>query len=94
MTVRADSTWIGALNFYSYFLFCLFHEDDKVLPKMIGVDIYHDLYFMICILLYIIESICWSIYWITGLSSLPEQELINFTFTVFTCHNKAFSTCA
>jgi len=33
------------------------------MPKHVGVDIHHELYFMIYILLYLIECIWWLIYW-------------------------------
>jgi len=39
-------------------------EDGTSVPKLVGVDTYNELYFVICILLYIIEYTCWLIYWI------------------------------
>ena len=37
-------------------------EDGTLVPKHVGVGTYHELCFIICILLYCIECICWLIY--------------------------------
>jgi hypothetical protein len=37
-------------------------EDGSPVPKRVGDGTYHELCFIICILLYCIECICWLIY--------------------------------
>ena len=34
--------------------------DGTSVPKHVAVDTYHELYFMICILVYFTECSCWS----------------------------------
>jgi hypothetical protein len=75
MTVRAVSNWIGALQLC--YLFCRLHDDGTVAPKHAGVGIYRDLYFMICFLLYLIESVCWLIDWIYGLFDDAVTALVS-----------------
>ena len=38
-------------------------EDGNPVPKHVGVETYHELYFMICMLLYFTECICCLTYW-------------------------------
>ena len=50
---------VPGLPYRTVFLcFSRFPEDGTLVPKHVGVDTYHELHFMICILLYFIESIC------------------------------------
>jgi len=48
-TGRAISNWINVLGGLP--------DDGTPVPKLLGVDTYHDLYFMICSVLYFIECI-------------------------------------
>jgi hypothetical protein len=45
-------------------------EDATPVPKHVGVDTYHELHFMVCILVYFTECISWTIYWIWVEASL------------------------
>jgi len=58
--VRVISTSIGMLGWCFFIL--IDPTEMTLVTKLVGVDMYHELYFVICILLYIFEYICWLIY--------------------------------
>jgi hypothetical protein len=55
MTTRAIDTWIDVPDLCSFVL--VDSESGNPVPKHVAVDNHHELYFMICMLLYIIECI-------------------------------------
>jgi hypothetical protein len=61
-TARAISTLIGVLNVCSFF--SRLPKDGTPVPKHVEVYTYHELYFVICILLCFIERICRLIFFI------------------------------
>jgi hypothetical protein len=46
----------------SILCFSTLPEDGTLVLKNVGVNTYHELYFVICILLHVIECTCWYIY--------------------------------
>jgi len=55
MTAKAISTWTGVLDLCSFVIVDFVSEACRS-------DIYHELCFMICILWYFTECVCWLIY--------------------------------
>lgn len=61
--VRTSSTWNGVLDLCSFFFIKKTPWGWNSGAGSFDVDIYHEFYFIICIILSLTEDICWLINW-------------------------------